>query len=118
MSDDAHLLRFPPFRLDPRAGRVWRDDDPVDLRPRAWQLLRHLAEHPGQLLTRDELLDAVWSDAVVGEGSLTQTIRELRIALEDDARHPRLIETVHRRGYRFIATVRREPVPSVAQPSA
>ena len=68
-------------------------------------------------MTKDELLDAVWDDVMVGEGSLSQTVRELRLALGDDAREPRFIETVHRRGFRFIAPVREEPVSSAAPES-
>jgi DNA-binding winged helix-turn-helix (wHTH) protein len=99
------IIRFPPFVLDPAAGTLLRDAEVVHLRPRTWDVLCHLAERPGLLVTKDELLDAVWSDAVVTEGTLTNSIRELRAALGDDARSPRLIETVHRRGFRFVADV-------------
>lgn len=99
------VIRFPPFLLDRRAGSLQRDSEAVHLRPRTWAVLCHLAERPGRLVTKDELLDAVWADAVVTEGTLTNSIRELRAALGDDAREPRFIETVHRRGFRFVADV-------------
>jgi DNA-binding winged helix-turn-helix (wHTH) protein/tetratricopeptide (TPR) repeat protein len=97
------MIEFLPYRLDPRAGRLWRGNQPVALRPKAWELLRHLVEHPGALVTKGELHAAVWGDTVVSDDTLTRTLAELRLALRDDARSPRIIETVHRRGFRFIA---------------
>ena len=66
-------------------------------------MLAVLAGRAGQLVTRDELFASVWGDVVVGDAALTACIRELREALDDDARRPRFIETRHRRGYRFVA---------------
>ena len=77
----------------------------MELRPKAWALLRHLAERPGTLVTKEELHAAVWGDVVVSDDTLTQTLGELRRALGDDPRAPHVIETVHRRGFRFIARV-------------
>src|SRR5262245_4484493 len=102
MSAD-EVIEFPPFRLDCRAGRLWRGTQAVPLRPKAWALLRHLAERPGVLVTKEELHPAVWGDTVVSDDTLTRTMAELRRALRDDARTPRFIETVHRRGFRFLA---------------
>src|SRR5262245_58998358 len=99
---DAYV-RFPPFLLDHVAGCLLRDGEALHLRPRTWDVLCYLVARPGQLVTKDELLDSVWSDAIVSEGTLTSSIRELRAALGDDARSPRYIETVHRRGFRFVA---------------
>ena len=65
----------------------------------------YLAGRPGRLAAKADLLDAVWPDTAVSEWVLTTTVRELRDALGDDARQPRVIETVHRRGYRFIASI-------------
>ena len=73
------------------------------LRPKAWELLRYLVERPGALVTKEELHVAVWGDTVVSDDTLTRTLAELRLALRDDARTPRIIETVHRRGFRFVA---------------
>jgi DNA-binding winged helix-turn-helix (wHTH) protein/tetratricopeptide (TPR) repeat protein len=99
------VLEFPPFRLDLEDERLWRADSPVDLRPKTFQVLRYLVENAGRLATTAELLDAVWPDVEVGPGAVTQVIAELRRALRDDARHPLFIQTVHRRGVRFIANV-------------
>jgi DNA-binding winged helix-turn-helix (wHTH) protein len=97
------VIEFPPYRLDPRAGRLWRGGQPVALRPKAWELLRYLVDHSGALVTKDELHAAVWGDTVVSDDTVTRTLAELRLALRDDPRTPRIIETVHRRGFRFIA---------------
>ncbi len=97
------FLAFEPFVLDLESERLLRGRDPIELRPKTWQLMRFLAENPGRLLTKDELLDEVWTDVAVTPASLNQAIRELRQALGDDAREPRYIQTVHRRGFRFIA---------------
>lgn len=102
-------VSFPPFLLDLGSSRLLRDGKPVHLRPRTWDVLCYLARRPGRLVTKDELLSAVWSDAVVSEGTLSNSIRELRAALDDDAHAPRHIETVHRRGFRFLAPVDHGP---------
>jgi predicted ATPase len=103
------VIEFPPFRLDPTDELLWRGDSPVHLRPKSFLVLRHLAERPGHLVTANELLDAVWPDTVVSGEALTQVIAELRRALGDDARHPLFIQTVHCRGFRFIAAVQPPP---------
>jgi DNA-binding winged helix-turn-helix (wHTH) protein len=77
------VIEFPPYRLDPRAGRLWHGDRPVELRPKAWALLSYLAERPGALVTKEELHAAVWGDVVVSDDTLTQTLGELRRALRD-----------------------------------
>lgn len=70
-------------------------------------------EHAEQLVTKDELMSAVWPDTVVGDDALTGCIRDLRKVLGDEAKTPHYIETVHRRGYRFIAPLSATPpVPS------
>ena len=73
--------------------------------PRAFAVLRHLVEHAGRLVTKDELFTTVWGDTIVSEAALTSCIRDLRRALGDSSRTPRYIETVHRRGFRFIGPV-------------
>ncbi|MGH8574072.1 MAG: AAA family ATPase, partial [Gammaproteobacteria bacterium] len=75
------------------------------MRPKAFRLLRYLAEHPERLLTQQELLKAIWQHGYVSEGLLRGYIRKLRSALGDDAKNPRFIETAGGRGYRFIAAV-------------
>lgn len=96
---------FAPFCLDLRGGRLLRGSQPVPLQPKAFAVLCHLAGRPGALVTKDELLDAVWGDIAVSENSLTQSIRQLRRALQDDSDPARFIETVHSRGFRFVAPV-------------
>jgi len=91
-----------PVQLDLANERLWCGDQARVLRPKTFALLRYLAEHPGQLLTKAALLEALWPETTVSEVVLSVCIRELRQALGDDARIPRFIETVHRRGYRFI----------------
>ena len=105
---------FPPFRLDLGAGRLLNGADAIPLRPKTWAVLLYLAERPGALITKDELLDALWPDVAVTPDTLNKSIGELRVALGDDAKGPRFIQTVHRRGYRFIAAAR----PAVAADQA
>ena len=112
LAQGSKKLEFPPFTLDPDGQRLWRGKRPVDLRPKPWQLLCYLAERPQQLVTKDDLLDAVWGDVEVTDASLTVAIAELRRALGDDARKPRFIETVHRRGLRFVARLREQRAPA------
>lgn len=97
------LIAFPPFELDLENERLARDGLPVELRPKAFAVLRHLAERPGQLVTKDDLLSAVWPDTFVSDSVLKVCVNELRRALGEDASTPSVIQTVHRRGYRFIA---------------
>jgi DNA-binding winged helix-turn-helix (wHTH) protein len=74
--------------------------------------LRYLAEHAGCLVTKEELLREAWPDTVVSEWALTTCIHEIRKTLGDNPHAPRYIETVHRRGYRFLPTTTAQPVPS------
>jgi DNA-binding winged helix-turn-helix (wHTH) protein/tetratricopeptide (TPR) repeat protein len=106
------LIAFSPFQLDLKDERLCRGDSPVELRPKVFQVLRYLVEHAGRLVTRDELLDAVWPGLAIAPETLTQVIAELRRALGDDAHHPDFIQTIHRRGFRFIAEVEREFEPA------
>jgi len=96
---------FPPFRLDPSNQQLWEGAKELPLRPKPFAVLAYLAAHPRRLVTRPELVKAVWPDAHVGEGVLRGYIRDLRVVLGDDAEAPRFIETVARRGYRFVAEV-------------
>ena len=97
------LLRFGPYRFDPASGQLWRGTQEVKLTPKALAVLRVLVTRAGHVVTKDELFQTVWSDTVVGDDALTSCIQELRQTLRDDARKPRYLETLHRRGYRFIA---------------
>jgi DNA-binding winged helix-turn-helix (wHTH) protein/predicted ATPase len=102
-------IEFAPFRLDLAGERLWRETQPIELRPKAFAVLCYLLENAGRLVTKEELLNTVWPEIAVGDAVLKVRIRELREALADDAKTPRFIETVHRRGYRFIAPL--GPVP-------
>jgi DNA-binding winged helix-turn-helix (wHTH) protein/predicted ATPase len=99
------ILRFNPFRLDPVNVRLWRGKQVITLTPKAFAVLCYLVEHAGQLVTKDALLTAVWPEIYVSEGVLSECVREVRKALGDTPQAPRFIETVHRRGYRFIGKV-------------
>lgn len=105
---------FPPFELDVRAGQLRRDGQPIALRPKAFALLQHMAERPGELLTKQALLAAVWKDTTVTEDVVRLSAGQLRAALGDQRAAPRFIETVARRGYRFIAQVGASPAPDPA----
>ncbi|HET7669221.1 MAG TPA: AAA family ATPase [Burkholderiales bacterium] len=108
-------ITFGPFRLDPRAG-LTRGRRAVRLTPKAFSLLCVLAGERGRVVGKEELFRAVWRGAVVGDTALVTCVQELRRALGDKAGRPRYIETLHRRGYRFIA----EPAaaPAAAAPPA
>ena len=96
------ILEFGPFALDVSDQRLrWRGR-PVRLRPKALELLRYLAERAGSLVTREELIGGVWPDVAVSEATLSDCVREVRRALRDAHDDPVYIETVRRRGYRFI----------------
>jgi DNA-binding winged helix-turn-helix (wHTH) protein/predicted ATPase len=96
---------FGPFRLDPPNARLTRGRQAVVLKPKAFDVLAFLVRNAGRLVPQEELIDAVWPDTVVGDSSLKSCVRQVRRALGDRVRNPQFIETVHRRGYRFIAPV-------------
>jgi predicted ATPase/DNA-binding winged helix-turn-helix (wHTH) protein len=114
---DRTVLRFDLFELDVAEARLSRAGVAVDLPPKAFELLCFLAGRPGTLVLKDELLDAVWGRRFVSEGAVKTVVSELRAALGDDARAPRWIETVPRRGYRFIGEVQ-APAEAAAVPSS
>src|SRR5688572_9038396 len=93
---------FHPFRLDSINQCLYRGHREIQLRPKTLAVLEYLLNHPGQLVTKTELLNAVWPDTYVTDAVLKVSIREIRDALGDDQRKPGFIETAHRRGYRFI----------------
>ena len=97
-------MRFDRFELDEANARLLRDGGAIALAPTPFAVLCALARQPGSLLTTNALLDEVWGHQFVTDSVLRTAISELRTALNDDARKPRFIETVSRRGYRFIAT--------------
>src|SRR5262249_40287954 len=99
---------FGAFRLDPARRELWRGEAIVPLRPKLFAALHYLVEHSGRLITREELLRAVWSRTHVDETLLRGTMRDLRAALGDDADAPLFIETIPHQGYRFLGEVGRK----------
>src|SRR5687768_8640631 len=95
-------ILFGPFCLDRGGARLLRDGRPIALTPKAFDLLQLLASKPGKLITKEELLAAIWPDVLVSDASIKVCVSEVRKALDDGAKTPQYIETVHRRGYRFI----------------
>ena len=96
-------IRFAPYLLDLDAGLLRSGETAISLRPKTWAVLCYLAQRPGVLVTKEEILDAVWAGTAVTEATLTKSIGEIRDALHDEVRHPRFVETVHRRGFRFVS---------------
>lgn len=112
-------VRFDPFLLDLETQQLLHGDTPVKLRPRTWKVLCYLATRHGQLVTKNELIDSVWSGIAISEVTLSTSISELRAALGDSARSPRFVETIHGRGFRFIAelgALRRDASPPPTRP--
>jgi DNA-binding winged helix-turn-helix (wHTH) protein/tetratricopeptide (TPR) repeat protein len=101
----AASYRFGPFVLDGSSYRLARDGEPVAISPKIIDLLLYLAARPSTLVSKDELFKALWPDVAVTDNALTQAISELRQALGDDPVTPKYVQTVARRGYRFISPV-------------
>jgi len=99
------VFAFEGFEFDAEEGRLTRGAETIDLQPKVADTLAVLLSRAGSLVRKSELFDVLWPDEAVQEGSLNQVVRKLRAALGDDQRQPRFIETVHRRGYRFVAAV-------------
>jgi len=100
-----NLYYFGEFVLDPGRRTLSRADSPVSLTPKAFDVLFFLVQNPNRLVTKEELLQAVWGDTIVEEGNLTQYISHLRKALGDISEDTRLIVTIARKGYQFTARV-------------
>jgi TolB-like protein/DNA-binding winged helix-turn-helix (wHTH) protein len=100
-----NLYCFGEFVLDPGMRSLSRADSPVSVTPKAFDVLLFLAQNPNRLVTKQELLEAVWGDTFVEEGNLTQYISHLRKALGDNSEDTRLIVTIARKGYQFTANV-------------
>jgi TolB-like protein/DNA-binding winged helix-turn-helix (wHTH) protein/Tfp pilus assembly protein PilF len=104
-SPDNHVIRIGAWRVDPALDEISKDGKSVKLEPRTMQLLVCLAEHAGQVLSVEQLLDQVWRDVVVTPNSLYHAVAELRRVLGDDPKEPSYIVNVLRRGYRLVAPV-------------
>src|SRR5262245_36809847 len=119
----ANLIRFPPFALDPQNARLYRGDEVIPLRGKTLAVLEYLVARPGQLVTKDELLKELWPEVYVSEDVLVGCVHELRNVFGDTRRAARFVETVYRRGYRWIAgpaeagngEASRRPTPADAQ---
>src|SRR5580765_3367717 len=105
---------LPAIRIELENECAWRGVERLQLMPRAFAVLRHLVDHAGLLVTKEELLTRVWRDAIVSDAALTTCIRDLRKALGDSPDTPRYIETVHRRGFRFIGPIASLPTARAA----
>lgn len=97
--------QFDPYCLEPGNARLYRENEPLRIPPLEFEVLCYLVARAGKLVTRDELLDAVWGRRFVSDSALKGRIHSLRAILGDSPQAPRYIETVWRRGYRFIGTV-------------
>ena len=99
------MKRFAGFALDISNQCLWQNGSQIALAPKPFAVLRYLAENPGRLVTHDELLDALWPDTYVQPQVLRTYVLELRKLLGDDARQPRFIQSLPKRGYCFVAPV-------------
>jgi TolB-like protein/Flp pilus assembly protein TadD len=106
-------ISFGDYRFDVDSGRLWSGADELRITPKASAVLRMLVLQAGEPVAKEELFAAIWKDTAVTDDALTSCIQELRRVLADDAKQPRYIETRHRRGYRFVATLS-PPQDSVA----
>lgn len=109
------LIHFDAFRFDPASGELCRDGESVSLLPKDSGVLSCLLARPGQIVSKQLLLAEVWQGTAVSEGVIKTCIRRLRRKLGDDSKNPIYIDTVHRRGYRFIGRIRAEakdPAPA------
>ena len=104
MSQD-HFYRFDHFQFDPEGWRLLRDGREIHLEPTVLELLLYLITNRDRLVTRQELMDTVWGDTVISDSALSTAVARLRRALDEDPSAPRCLQTVHARGYRFVADV-------------
>jgi DNA-binding winged helix-turn-helix (wHTH) protein len=111
---------FKTFRLDTANHLLWREGERVPLAPKGFDVLAYLVEHAGRVVTQDEILEALWPETYVNPEVLRKYILEIRKALGDRPDNPEFVETVPKRGYRFVAPVLEESTvePPVAEASA
>src|SRR3954471_12904400 len=114
----ASAVSFGPFAFDARNGILSRDGREIPLPPRGIGVLALLLTRPGEGVPRQDLLDRVWKDAFVTDTSLAEAISFLRQALGDDPQAPRYVQTVHRRGYRFLVVPTTQGLTAPATPAA
>lgn len=116
MPDVTAALHFPPFRIPANIDLLYRDDEVVALERRAVRVLRYLAAHSDRVVTKEELLEAVWPDTFTTDGVLKRAISQARRALGDAADEARFIQTFHGQGYQFIAPL--QSASSAVPPAA
>ena len=104
-------LHFGEYRLDPIEG-LRRGTVALHVTPKSLSVLNVLVTHAGRVIGKERLIQEVWNGIAVSDSALTSCIKELRRALDDDAKRPRFIETLNRRGFRFVAAVSTGPAPS------
>jgi TolB-like protein/DNA-binding winged helix-turn-helix (wHTH) protein len=97
------MKSFKAFRLDTANHILWRNEDRVPVAPKSFDVLAYLIEHAGRVVTQDEILEALWPETYVNPEVLRKYILEIRKTLGDRAENPEFIETVPKRGYRFVA---------------
>jgi len=113
------ILQFGVFEVDLAQGELRKHGQKIKLQERPFQLLAALLERPGQVVTREELVRRLWNDTLVDfDNGLNIAAKKIREALDDDAATPRYVETLPRRGYRFIAPVQARNMPAVEAPPA
>ncbi|HUU13420.1 MAG TPA: winged helix-turn-helix domain-containing protein [Terriglobia bacterium] len=116
----SRLIRFGPFEVDPKAGEVHKDGVKIRLQVQPFQVLAMLLEHAGDIVTREELRHRIWPDDtfVDFDQGLNKAINKIREALGDSPHAPRFIETLPKRGYRFIASMERRSCRPESSPNA
>jgi DNA-binding winged helix-turn-helix (wHTH) protein len=114
-------LQLAEWTVQPSLNRLTRGEATVRIEPKLMDVLLHLARHAGQVVSKDDIADAVWPNLFITESVITRAIAGLRKALEDDAHAPRFIETIAKRGYRLLTppvVTSREPRPEAPAPAA
>lgn len=111
-------FRVGPWLVQPSLNTISRDGAKVQLEPKVMEVLVCLAQHSGETLAKEKLIQAVWAETFVTDDALKRCIFQLRQAFEDDAHQPRIIETIPKRGYRLIAPVSRDGAAAIAAPAA
>jgi TolB-like protein/DNA-binding winged helix-turn-helix (wHTH) protein/Tfp pilus assembly protein PilF len=112
------VIRFGPFDLDPQSGEFWKDHVRIKLPDQPLQVLLALLERPGEVVSREDLRHRLWSDDtfVVFDDGVNTAVKRLRDALGDSADAPEFVETLPRRGYRFVGTIAPAPAPEMETP--
>lgn len=110
-------FRVGEWRVEPQLNTIADGNGETHLEPKAMKVLIYLAEHPGQVIAKERLIQAVWPDTFVTDDVLTHAVWELRKALGDDVKAPRYIQTIPKGGYRMVAVLARENVPVTEFPS-